>query len=488
MVIVLVLGLYTSRIILEKLGVEDYGIYNVVAGFVTMLGFLNTSLSNGIQRFYNFELGKNGNLGANKVFNIALIIQLILAIIIVIPTEFIGAWYIENKMVLPVDRIASAKLLFHVSLATFVFNIFQVPFIAAVMAHEKMGFYSLISSLQAILSVVIVYVISIMPYDNLVSYGLLLLFVSFLLFVLYIIFCRINFDEIYLSNSANLKLFKEMLSFSGWNIFGTMGAMFKDQGLNILLNLFYGPIVNASRGIAVQVNNGLQSFVANISVPVRPQLIQSYSKGDVHRALNLTYKISKFSCFVLMVMSIPIILEIDIILKIWLGDNIPEYASVFVVIIVVNSFLANLNAAMSGIVHASGKMSFYQLSGFIVSLVTVVICYIFLRQSENPSIALIIVLAMDIIRQVIAVIIVKHIENSFSYFTYITKVIMPLCLVIIPSFLLPLCIKNAMTESVLRLIVVFVTSVTFSILCIFLIGLDKQERNFLRKILIKGDS
>lgn len=485
MVIVLLITLYTSRVILKALGVEDYGVYNVVAGFVTMFGFLNSSLSNGIQRFFNYELGKNGLEGANKVYNMALLIQILLALLVILPTEILGSWYLHNKMVIPSERMFAAEWVFQFALLTFLFHILQVPYSAAVMAHERMDFYAFVSVFNALITLGCTFIIGAYGGDRLIFYAILIAIIAFISLLFYVIYAKRNFKEIHIELKFHKSVFKEMLSFSGWNIFGTLGHMLKDQGVNLILNFFFGPIVNAARGIANQVNGGLQSFVANITIPVRPQVVQSYSQGNIKRSLNLTYTISKLSCYVLLMISLPVLLEIDFVLQLWLGDNIPQYTDFFVVIIVLNSFLLNLNSAVSGVVHASGKMRTYQLCGGSISIITVVSVYLAMLIWEIPPFALIVILLMDTIRQVVALSVLKSIVSDFSFSTYIKDVILPI--IIVSGFsigitMLPFLFMN---ESLFRLFVVAIIGICSTLSTIYLYGLSEQERTMVKLLLKK---
>ncbi len=279
MVFVLCITLYTTRVVLDALGIVDYGIYNVVCGFASMFTFLNTSLSNGIQRFFNFEYGKKGIDGAQKVYNAGLLIQIILAIIIIISCETIGVWYLYNKMVIPPDRIIAAMWVFQFSILSFVFVILKAPYSASVMAHEKMGFYSVLSIIEVVFKLAIVLLIPYLPGDSLIIYGVLFALISFIDFFSFYLYSKINFEEIKINKSFDKCIIKSMLGFSGWNIFGSFSNMMKEQGINLVLNFFCGPIVNAARGVANQVNGGIQGFVTNILIPVRPQIIQSYASG-----------------------------------------------------------------------------------------------------------------------------------------------------------------------------------------------------------------
>lgn len=483
MVIVLLVTLYTSRIVLQALGVEDYGIYNVVAGFVTMFGFINSSLSNGIQRFFNYELGKNGIEGANKVYNMALIIQIILALIVILPTEIIGTWYLHNKMVIPVDRMNAAEWVFQLSLLTFLLHILQVPYTAAVMAHERMDFYAFVSIFSTLLTLGGAFFIPFYDGDYLIFYAIIISLVAFISLLLYFIYAKKSFKEISLSYRFNKLLFKEMISFSGWNLFGTMGHMLKDQGVNLILNFFFGPTINAARGIANQINSGLHGFVSNITIPVRPQVVQSYSQGNVNRSLNLTYTISKLSCYILLVMSLPLLLEVDYVLRLWLGDNIPKYTSVFVIIIVLNSFLTNLNTAISGIVHASGNMRKYQLYGGCISIVSVIVVFIAMFIYKTPPFALIIILIMDTIRQGMALLVLKSIVPEFSFHKYLLNVISPIIVVGVLSVSISILPHYFLNEGFVRLVIVTITVICSASILIYILGLTQSERNLFKQII-----
>lgn len=482
MVIVLLISLYTTRCVLEVLGVQDYGIYNVVAGFVTMFGFLNTSLSNGIQRFFNYELGKNGVEGANRVYNMALLIQIILAIAILLPTEIIGTWYLHYKMVIPMERMYAAECIFQLALLTFLFHILQVPYTAAVMAHERMSFYAIISVLNAVITLGAIFMMTEIKGDYLIVYGIILAIIALFTFISYVFYTKRQFQEIYIRFRFHKPLFKEMLSFSGWNIFGTFGQMLKDQGVNLILNFFFGPIVNAARGVANQINGGIQSFVSNITIPVRPQIVQSYSKGDIFRSLHLTYTISKFSCYVLLMVSLPILLNLDFVLHIWLGDNIPTHTISFVVIVVLNSFLNNLNSAISGLVHASGKMKRYQLAGGTISIISVIVVFIAMIFKSNPELALIVVLLMDSIRQIIALSILKSLVPEFSFRIYIADVIKPTIIVATLSYLFTTFIYSILQEGLCRLLLTTFFSVLSVMFFMLFFGLNVSEKSMLKQM------
>ena len=478
MIFVLIIGFYTSRVILDLLGVIDYGVFNLVAGFVAMFGFLNASLTNGIQRFYNFELGRNSHTGANAILNSAVLIQVLLALIIFLPAEIIGIWYIENKMVLPAERVGAAKLLYQFSLITFIIHVVQVPFSAAIIAHEKMGFYAITSFLQAFITLVLVLLLKYIQGDYLVLYGFIVSLVAILIFLLNVIYCKVSFIEVYV-NLKSIKRSKlmEMMTFSGWNIFGTVGHIMKDQGVNILLNLFFGPVVNAARGIANQVSGGVTSFVMNIAIPANPQIVQSYAADDKERSISLMQFISKICCFVLVAISLPVLLEINYILEIWLGNTVPAHTSWFVIIVIANSFILTLNSSISSIVHASGKMKLYQLSGGSFSFVSVVAVYIALISNAAPEWALLTLPLSDCFRQAAAVLILRKIEPEFSISKYIRAVIVPFTLVVILASCTLYIIHLQMNEGIFRLITVTVSSIICTMFYSYLFGLSANERS-----------
>lgn len=484
MVVVLVLSFYTTRVVLNILGVEDYGVYNVVCGFVSMLAFLNTSMSNGIQRFFNFEFGKNGEEGANRVFNTALLVQTTLAVVIIVMTESFGIWYLHNKMVIPECRIYAAEFVFQFSLLSFLFIIIQAPYTAAVMAHERMGFYAIVNVIDAVLKLCIAYSIPFFPFDNLIIYGILFSLISVFNFFLYLAYCTRNFPEIRFKRFFDKELFKSMLGFSGWNIFGSFSGVMKEQGINLVLNVFFGPVVNAARGIAQQVNGGLQSFVSNITTPVRPQVVQSYAKGEYERTMNLTFSVSKLSCCFLYLCALPIVLEIDFILNIWLGDSYPNHTDTFVIIIILISFVNNLNGAVSGVIHASGKMMKYQLVTSIIATMCIPTAYIGLKYGMQPEFALFMVFAWTSLAQFASLYILKSIV-PYSIKSYLSKVLAPLLIMILITIAPPLLVHSYMNPGILRLIMVVVISIVIVGLGVYFIVLNKREQDLIKGFLRK---
>lgn len=481
MVFVLCLSLYTTRVLLATLGIEDYGVYNVVCGFVSMFAFLNTSMSNGIQRFFNYEFGQNNVDGAVKVYNTALLIQFLLIIIVVVLTESLGLWYLQNKMVIPSERMVAAEWIFHFSVLSFIFVIMQAPFSAAVMAHEHMGYYALVSVIDAVLKLGIVYAIRLFQCDNLTIYGILFAVISLIDLILYYIYCKRKFPEIKVVKIFDKHFFCSMLNFSGWNIFGSLAGVIKEQGMNLVLNFFFGPVVNAARGVAQQINGGLQSFVSNITIPIRPQVVQSYAKGDFYRTMRLTYSVSKLSCCFLYLCALPVVLEINYILKIWLGDSVPEHTETFVIIVIVTSFINNLNAAVSGVIHASGKMMIYQTVSSTISMMCIPAAFLGLKLGQSPEFALLMVLAWTALSQIASLVILKSIIN-YSIKDYFLKVILPFLVLIIFTIWPSSIIRFLMAEGLFRFVLVCAASMISVIIGIYFFVLNKSEKSLINEL------
>lgn len=482
MIIVLCITLYTTRVVLKMLGVVDYGVYNVVCGFVSMFAFLRTSMSNGIQRFYNYELGRNGEEGANKVYCTSFVIQLILALIIVIFTESLGIWYLHNKMVIPEGRMVAAEWIFQFSILSFLFIVIQAPYTAAVMAHERMDFYAIINVFDAFLKLGIVFILPYLNADQLIIYGFLMACISVINFLLYYIYCRRNFKEIRLHRFFNKQQFYAMLSFSGWNLFGSFSGIMKSQGINLILNFFFGPVVNAARGVATQVNGGLESFISNITTPVRPQVIKSYAQGNITRTINLSYSISKLSCYFYYMIALPVILEINYILHLWLGKNVPEHTASFIIIVIMIALIGYLNSAVSGIVHASGRMMVYQLSTGIIGITSVPVAYYVLKMGAEPEWALIVLLISKAIAQYASLIILKRIIK-ISLISYTKEVLFPLVVVIISTFIFPTIVHFSLDEGFMRLFAVVMVDIIVICLSSYFWGLNDSEKALFKEMI-----
>ncbi|MCR4920858.1 MAG: hypothetical protein K5945_04010 [Bacteroidaceae bacterium] len=485
MVAVLLVTLYTTRVALSVLGVTDFGVYNAVCGFVSMFVFLNISMSNGIQRFYNFELGRNGVGSARDVYNMALLIQLVLVVLVVALTETLGLWYLHHKMVIPADRMGAAGWIFQFSILSFVFLILQVPYSAAIMAHEKMDYYAIVGVLDAVLKLAIALALPYATADRLVVYGVLLAMISVLNFFLFYVYAKRNFVEVRLRLRFDGGLFRRMVAFSGWNIFGSFSYMMKEQGINLVLNLFFGPVVNAARGVAAQVNAGLDSFVQNVAVPVRPQVVQSYAVGDTARTLSLTYSVSKLSCLLLYMLTLPIFYETDFILRLWLADKVPPHTATFLVITMSVSFLNSLNACVSAVVHASGRMRNYQVFTAMAVLLSVPLAYVVLRMGYSAEVALWMSFVAMLLAHTVSLIILKTIVD-YSIVDYLKLILWPFALVVVATCWMPYIVHLCIQPGLLRFLLTGFVCVVGVGLSVYFIALNASERALVDGLWLKA--
>lgn len=479
MIFVTFVYIYTSRVILNALGVVDYGIYNVIGGFVSLFGFLNLSLANGIQRFYNYELGAKGSNAITPVYNAALIIQGTVAIIVLLLLESIGLWYLNFKMVIPPDRLQTAFWLFQFSVFTSLLSIIQIPFQAAIMSYEKMDFYAFVSIFDVLVNLAVALFIPFVPYDKLLMYGLLMMIRALLVFCLYLGYSKRKFAALKFDGKLNSAMLKEMLTFSGWNMFGTFGGIVKDQGFNMILNLFFGPSINAAKGIATQVAGAVQGFVSNISIAVRPQLTGSYASGDKIKAFHMMYTLSKVSFVILYLLSLPLMIEIDYILHLWLGNAIPKNTGAFIIISIILNYLGSFSSSFSAIIHSSGKLKWYQIAGAICNIIVLPVCYAFLHYGYSPVFVYSITIFFVILNLIVTLIILNRIE-SFPVLNYIRKVLIPLIVVVSSTVLFPMIPNYFMSEGFLRLIVVIMVSVVIVSVSFYLLGTDKSEKKIIR--------
>lgn len=481
MLVVLGISLYTTRVVLNILGIVDYGIYNIVCGFVSMFAFLNNSLANGVQRFYNFKKGKCSSNEIPDVYSTSLAILAILVMIVFCLLETLGVWYIYNKMIIPAERFEAAFWIFQCSVVSLIFVILQVPYSAAILAFERMDFYAFVSIIDAILKLLIVLILPYSTLDNLVLYGVLSLLVSVSNFILYYCYSKKHFNkELQLKKIKNRKLFKEITTFSGWNVFGTFAYMIKDQGLNVLLNAFFGPIVNAAKGVAMQVNSALQGFSTNIVAAIRPQLVQSYSAGNVMRVENLMFSMSRMIFVMLFCLSLPIIMELNFILHIWLSDSIPEYTIIFTDLVLVNMIITSMNTPLSQVVHATGRMRNYQVCTSFVICTILPISWGLLKLGYSPVSTFVVCIIVSIFNQVVCLFLLRKIF-PFSIKSYVVKIVMP-CIVLSGfSLIVPMTIKVLISEGYPRLVINTLTTVLATVLLSYLVVFSKDEKKLMNE-------
>lgn len=485
--IAMVVNLYVTRIVLDVLGVSDYGVYNVVCGFVSMFGFLNTSMANGIQRFYNFELGKNGEDAVVKVYNTALIIQTILVVGIVVLTETIGLWYVNTGMVISPNRIVAANWTFQFAVISLVFVILQIPFSAAIMAYERMDYYAIVSILDVFIKLGIVLILPHLSGDHLILYGFLVMLVSVINFILYYAYCCKYFKFLKFKRVFDKSLFKSMISFSGWNLLGSFAYIAKGQGVNVLINAFFNTVINAANGIATQVSSAIQTFSTNLAIAFKPQLTQSYSVGDYKRAEQLMLSMSKISYAFVCIIAIPIIIEIDFVLDIWLKTNIPQHTTTFTKLTIIAMMIGVLNTPITQVIHASGQMKKYQIVTSIIICSILPISWILLKLGYDATSVFIVTIIIMAINQIASLHVLYSIFK-FNVQRYIKEVILTCIMLTIAPFLITSYLQTTMESSFVRFMLVFLTNALIVVILTY-ITMNKSEQNtaqsYINKIKIK---
>lgn len=485
LILVLVISLYTVRILLNTLGVVDYGIYNVVGGFVAMFGFLNTSMANGIQRFYNYEMGCNGERAISNVYKTAIAIQICLVSVILILIEIFGVWYLNNKMVIPSERVDAANWVFQFSVLSLVMAIIQVPYSAAILAYERMDYYAIVSVIDVLLKLAITISITYLDADRLFVYGMLLFFIQVLNFLLYYIYCHRNFIYLRLNTAAiKRRMFVNMLTFSGWNTLGSFAYMMKNQGVNVLINSFFGAAINAANGIAMQISFAIQSFSTSIVVAFKPQLTQAYATQNFQRTRNMMFSMSKISYVLLYTLSVPILIEIDYILNLWLGGTVPDYTIPFSRLTLIIMLISSFNTPIVQVVHATGKLKVYQITTSVIICMIIPVSWIFLHYGADVLSVYWVTLALIIINQV-ACMKVLHNMFEYSYGSYCKSIIIPCALFTITMPIVPYLIYSIIDSSLLRLFLVCVATLCSSLLICYIIILTANEKNMLKQLIFK---
>lgn len=482
MLLTMAVTLYTSRIILSVLGVDDFGIFNVVGGVIAMLGFLNGSLSGASSRFLTYELGKKDKGNPKTIFSTILCIHFILALIIIIIGETLGLWFVHNKLVIPDNRMTAALWVYHCSILTAVISIISVPYNSLIIAKERMSAFAYISIVEVSLKLLIVWLLTLLPYDKLIVYAILYLCIQLFIRMLYNQYCSKHFWESRVMPKFHPKQMKKIFIYAGWTMNGYLAVVGYTQGINILLNMFFGPMVNAARGIAVQVQTAVMTFVQNFQTATRPQIIKSYASKDLEYMHTLIIASSKYGFYLMLFISCPILLLTDPILRIWLGI-IPEYASNFVRIMLLTGLLQPLSTTLTTAIHATGDIRKFQIFEGTSLLTVVPIAYFLLKYEHiSPEMVMLTYLCIELVTQGIRIWIILP-KIGMGYMDYLKKIISPL---ILPLLIMLFIIFNMEIPINLSLgfTILYSCIACLSIsLCIYILGLGKKERNYISQFI-----
>ncbi len=432
--IMMVVGLYTSRVVINSLGLSDYGIYNIVGGVVGLFGFINSSMTRSTQRFLNFEIGKPSEESINKIFSNSIFIHAIIALLILILSETFGLWLLNTKLVIPASQMAAAQIVYQCAVVSTVLMIIGVPYNAVVVAYEKMNIFAYLSMLDVLLKLGAAVSLSFLAANRLSIYAAMLLAIQVISFLIYYRYCRYKFPNIKLIFKFNLDIFKKMFSFTSWTMIGELAYIGLTQGVNILLNIFFGPIINASRAVSVQVQNAVKQFAGGFQTAMNPQIVKSYASGDRQYFTRIVFEGSRISFFLVFILSVPFFLETELILKLWI-KLVPEYCSAFVRLILSISILDALITPLIIAASASGNIRNYQLVLGSMLLTVVPISYVCLKLGCNPTTVYWVYLIITIINVFIRLYFAKKL-NGIDFYKFFKNVILKSFLAVGPLFLL----------------------------------------------------
>lgn len=479
MLFMMAVSLYTSRVVLQTLGVEDFGIYNVVGGVVAMFSVISGSLSAAISRFITYELGTGDKEKLIKIFSSSVTIQLGLGLIILILAEAVGVWFLNAKMTIPVNRLYAANWVFQLSIFTFIINLISVPYNAAIIAHEKMSAFAYISILEVVSKLLIVYMLLWAPFDKLIFYAVLMTSVALLIRLVYGYYCKRHFEECTYHFIFDKELLKNMFGFAGWNFIGATSAVLRDQGGNIVINLFCGPTVNAARGIAYQVNNAIHGFVGNFMMALNPQITKSYAAGDKKYMMILIHQGARLSFYILLILSLPVIINANYILTLWL-KTVPEHTTLFVQLVLIFAMSESISNPLITAMLATGNIRNYQIIVGGLQMMNLPISYVLLRYGCIPETVLIVAICISQCCLAARLYMLRGMIG-ISIREYISKVYVNVLSVTIISAILPCILFYYLSETFISFLVICVVSIICTFTVIYFIGCNQKERKFINE-------
>lgn len=476
MLFMMAISLYTSRVILNALGVVDYGIYNVVGGVVAMFSMISGSLSAAITRFITYELGYGKQEDLKKIFSTAVTIQTGLAILVIILAEVIGVWFLNMKMNIPATRMIAANWVFQFSILTFVINLVSVPYNACIIAHERMSAFAYISILEAVGKLLIAFLIIISPIDRLIFYAIMMFLVALIVRFTYGTYSKKHFEECQYSFILDKILLKRMCNFAGWNFIGASAEVLRDQGSNIIINIFCGPVVNAARGIAFQVNAAVNGFVTNFMTALNPQIIKSYASGDKNYMMTLVFQGARLSFYLLLFLSLPILINTHFLLELWL-KIVPEHAVPFVQLVLVFSMCESISKSLMTAMLATGKIRNYQIIVGSINMLNLPISYMLLRMGMLPESVFFVAILLSLFCLAARIILLQRMVGLSSK-AFLNKVCINVTIVTILSAIPPIWLASFLEESLTSFLYLTFVSLISTGITIYFVGCNKEERKF----------
>ena len=475
--LIMLITLYTSRVVLNVLGVEDYGIYNVVGGVVAMFSVISGSLSSAISRFITFELGRGNPERLKRIFSTSVNIQFGISLLVLVVGEAVGIWFLNSRMNIPAERMEAANWVLHCSLLSFVINLISIPYNACIIAHERMKAFAYVSVLEASLKLGIVYLLLASPFDKLSTYAVLMVFVALLIRLTYGIYCKRSFEECTYRFVHDKGIVKEMTGFAVWNFFGNTAYIFNTQGVNILINLYFGVSVNAARGIATQVEGAVMQFVGNFTTAVNPQITKSYATDDLSYMFRLVCLGAKYGYFLLLLFVGPIVMEADMILALWL-NVVPDFAPLFLRLSMLGSLVFLLGNTMFTAAAATGHIRKYQLWVATVGCLVFPLTWLAYKAGSPVYVTYLVYIGVYLILVFVRLHILKGLMG-FPVMMFVKEVMGRLLIVTPVAFLLPCVIVHCLETSLGRLVLVCLLSMISTCSCIYVFGMGRRERSVL---------
>ena len=476
MAITMLVGLYASRVVLRVLGVEDYGLYNVIGGIIALFTVLNSALINTTSRFITFSLAKGNAIDTRQTFNMAFLMHFVVALFLIVIGETVGLWYLHHKLVVPVGREFAAEWLYQFTVVSAVVGTINVPYNACVVAHERINVYAILHIIDSVLKLVVVFIIQVAPYDKLIFYAALMLLVTVFNFLFNCVYCQQRFNEVRFMVYWNREKFKEILQFVGWALFGNFSNMFYTQGINLMLNVFCGPAVNAARGIAVQVQGVVAQMANNVQTAINPQIIKTYSTNDLDRMQMLICASSRFCYYLLLLFSLPIMLEANYILHLWLGV-VPAHTVNFIRLTLMTVLLDAFINPMFTANLASGKLNIYYIPVSVVSVTFMFLTYFAIKYTLVPESTFLCYLAMVALGLVVRILVMRK-QVQLKSSIYIKAAILPAMVVTLLASALPVASHLLVRGNIVRLFATLITSGISTVVVVFFVGITKQERQF----------
>lgn len=476
MLFTMAVSLFTSRVVLQTLGVEDYGIQNVVGGVITMFTFINSAMVSSTQRYLNFELATGNEEKLKSIFNTSLQIHALIALVIILLGETVGLWFVLNKLVIPETRMTAAMWVYQCSILSCAVGIMSTPYNADIIAHEKMSAFAYISILDVCLKLLIVYLLVISPYDKLIVYAILILAIQLLIRYIYSRYCNKHFKESLFERKINRPLLKEMASFAGWSFWGNLAFILYTQGLNMMLNIFFGPIVNAARAVAVQVQSAIQQFVGSFQMALNPQITKNYASGNLEQMHSLMFRSARFSFLLLFFISLPVLLETDFLLTLWL-KTVPDNAVIFTQIMICISLIYTTANPCVIANQATGKVKVYQMVVGGILLTILPISYIVLNLGAPAYSVFIVHFCVESVAQFSRMYMLRKLIH-LPIKQYLQNIYFPIMATVVVSIILPILVHIQLENGWLRFIAVGCTCVVSVGLSAFFIGFTKHERLF----------